>query len=157
MFDCIGSGACTFVRPSHIPLVQYYRYTKGEIRTERLAQQKSEIARQRYEDRNERLARIEAERKAAREARAKAKAEADVLRAEKEAQQPATMTAPAAAEVNIDDLERKVLAQKDRVIKAQNSYESAKSANLDTVDILFNVFEKQQKKLQLLEQELNAI
>lgn len=157
IFDCIECGACSFVCPSHIPLVQYYRYSKGEIRAERAAQAKSERARQRYEDRNERLARIEAERKAAREARAKAKAEADALRAEKEAQQPATMTAPAAAEVNIDDLERKVLAQKDRVIKAQNSYESAKSANLDTVDILFNVFEKQQKKLQLLEQELNAI
>lgn len=153
IFDCIECGACSFVCPSHIPLVQYYRHTKGEIRTERLAQQKSEIARQRYENRNERLALIEAERAAAREARAKAKAEADALRAKQEAEAAAT----ASPDSQIEDLERKILAQQDRVTKAQKSHQAAQEANLDTADILFKAVEKQQTKLQQLEQELIAL
>lgn len=32
LFDCIECGACAYVCPSHIPLVQYYRQEKAEIR-----------------------------------------------------------------------------------------------------------------------------
>ncbi|MCZ8486147.1 4Fe-4S dicluster domain-containing protein [Vibrio lentus] len=31
--DCIECGACAFVCPSEIPLVQYYRQAKAEIKT----------------------------------------------------------------------------------------------------------------------------
>lgn len=153
IFDCIECGACSYVCPSHIPLVQYYRYSKGEIRAERAAQEKSEIARQRYESRNERLAQIEADRAAARAARAKAKAEADALKAQQEAAAPAV----ASAEVDVEDLQRKILAQQDRLTKAQNSHQAAVAANLDTAAILLKAVEKQQQRLQQLEQELNAI
>ncbi len=153
IFDCIECGACSYVCPSHIPLVQYYRYSKGEIRAERAAQAKSEIARQRYESRNERLAQIEADRAAARAARAQAKAEADALKAQQEAAAPVVESTDA----NTDDLQRKILAQKDRLTKAQNSHQAALAANLDTAAILLKAVEKQQQRLQQLEQELNAI
>lgn len=153
IFDCIECGACSYVCPSHIPLVQYYRYSKGEIRAERSAQEKSEIARQRYESRNERLAQIEADRAAARAARAEAKAKADALRAQQEAAAPVVASTDADAE----DLQRKILAQQDRLTKAQNSHQAAQAANLDTTAILLKAVEKQQQRLQQLEQELNAI
>lgn len=152
IFDCIECGACSYVCPSHIPLVQYYRYSKGEIRTERAAQEKSEIARQRYENRNERLAQIEADRAAARAARAKAKADADARKAQQAAATEAAKPTP-----NAQDLERKVLAQQDRLTKAENSYQAALAANLDTTDILLKAVEKQQTRLQQLKQELNAM
>ncbi|HET7776695.1 MAG TPA: electron transport complex subunit RsxC, partial [Azospira sp.] len=31
VFDCIECGCCSFVCPSHIPLVQYFRFAKSEI------------------------------------------------------------------------------------------------------------------------------
>jgi electron transport complex protein RnfC len=31
IFDCIECGCCSFVCPSHIPLVQYFRFAKSEI------------------------------------------------------------------------------------------------------------------------------
>lgn len=153
IFDCIECGACSYVCPSHIPLVQYYRYSKGEIRAERAAQEKSEIARQRYESRNERLAQIDADRAAARAARAQAKAEADALKAQQEAAAPVI----AGTDADAEDLQRKILAQQDRVTKAQNSHQAALAASLDTTAILLKAVEKQQLKLQQLEQELNAI
>ena len=42
--DCIECGACAYVCPSSIPLVQYYRYAKGEIRHLKADQTKSDNA-----------------------------------------------------------------------------------------------------------------
>jgi electron transport complex protein RnfC len=64
LFDCIECGCCAQVCPSHIPLVQYYRFAKTEIWAAEQERQKSEIARQRHETREARLARLAAERKA---------------------------------------------------------------------------------------------
>ncbi|MEM8594114.1 MAG: electron transport complex subunit RsxC [Pseudomonadota bacterium] len=78
LFDCIECGACSYSCPSHIPLVQYYRSSKAEIRAEKADQEKSEKAKQRFELRQERLEREEREkeerRKARKEAALKAKA-----------------------------------------------------------------------------------
>ncbi|RUO19306.1 electron transport complex subunit RsxC [Aliidiomarina iranensis] len=60
--DCIECGACAYVCPSQIPLVQYYRQAKAEIREQTIEQQKSEIARQRFEARQARLEREKEER-----------------------------------------------------------------------------------------------
>ena len=49
LFDCIECGCCTYVCPSHIPLVQYYRFAKTEIHAQERDKQKSDIARQRHE------------------------------------------------------------------------------------------------------------
>ncbi|SOB75934.1 electron transport complex protein RnfC [Marinobacter sp. LV10R510-11A] len=93
LFDCIECGACSYVCPSSIPLVQYYRYAKGEIRVQRAEQHKSDRARERFEARQERLDREQQEKElrrkeranAAAEAQAKKKAEAEKTPADGEA------------------------------------------------------------------------
>ena len=55
LFDCIECGCCAYVCPSHIPLVQYYRAAKSEIRAAQKAQVKSDRARIRFEARERRL------------------------------------------------------------------------------------------------------
>lgn len=72
LFDCIECGACSFVCPSAIPLVQYYRAAKTEIRHKEAEKQKSDRARERFEQRKERIAKAEAEKEAKRLARKKA-------------------------------------------------------------------------------------
>ncbi|MDX1801384.1 MAG: electron transport complex subunit RsxC [Marinobacter sp.] len=74
LFDCIECGACAYVCPSSIPLVQYYRYAKGEVRNQRAEQLKADQARQRFEARQARLEREQAEKEARRKERAKAAA-----------------------------------------------------------------------------------
>ncbi|MGD8174681.1 electron transport complex subunit RsxC [Marinimicrobium sp. ARAG 43.8] len=76
LFDCIECGACSYVCPSHIPLVQYYRAAKGGIRQQRQEKEKSDRARRRFEFRQERIAKEEADKAAKREARKKAAEEA---------------------------------------------------------------------------------
>ncbi|MEE4299487.1 MAG: electron transport complex subunit RsxC [Pseudomonadales bacterium] len=70
--DCIECGACAWVCPSAIPLVQYYRHTKGAIRHQDADARRAERSRERFEHHQ---ARIEAE-KAEREAKKAARAEA---------------------------------------------------------------------------------
>src|SRR5690606_28123447 len=62
LFDCIECGACSWVCPSNIPLVQYYRAAKGSIRHAEAEKQKSDQARLRFEARQERIAKAEAEK-----------------------------------------------------------------------------------------------
>lgn len=80
LFDCIECGACAFVCPSEIPLVHYYRKAKAEIRTIAREKAKAEIARERFEARQERLEREKEERlerhRLAAEARKKTQAQA---------------------------------------------------------------------------------
>jgi len=64
LFDCIECGCCAYVCPSQIPLVQYYRYAKSDIREQERERIKSDIARQRYENRLERLEKHKQEREA---------------------------------------------------------------------------------------------
>ncbi|MGO1461729.1 MAG: electron transport complex subunit RsxC [Marinobacter sp.] len=76
LFDCIECGACSYVCPSSIPLVQYYRYAKGEIRVQHAEQLKADRARERFEARQERLDREQQEKELRRKERANAAAEA---------------------------------------------------------------------------------
>lgn len=79
--DCIECGACSFVCPSNIPLVQHYRAAKGTMRQLAIEKEKSDRSRQRFEFRQERIAKVEAEKEAKRVARKKA-AEAAKKKAE---------------------------------------------------------------------------
>ncbi len=58
LFDCIECGCCSAVCPSHLPLVQYYRFAKGEIREQKIKTYKSDRARKRHEFRQARLERL---------------------------------------------------------------------------------------------------
>lgn len=69
LFDCIECGACAYVCPSHIPLVQYYRASKGEIDAARADKANARQARQRFEFHQLRLARLEREKNQRRKAR----------------------------------------------------------------------------------------
>jgi len=62
LFDCIECGCCSYVCPSSIPLVDYYRFAKSEVRGQREAKQKSELARERHDFHIERLERAKRER-----------------------------------------------------------------------------------------------
>ncbi|MCR6651009.1 MAG: electron transport complex subunit RsxC [Cellvibrionaceae bacterium] len=86
LFDCIECGACSFVCPSAIPLVQYYRAAKNSIRRLDAEKQKADRARERFEQRKERIARAEAEKEAKRLARKKA---ADEMKSRLDEQKPA--------------------------------------------------------------------
>lgn len=72
LMDCIECGACAYVCPSHIPLVQYYRYAKGEIRTQAAERAKADRARERFEARQARVEKEQAEKEARRRARQQA-------------------------------------------------------------------------------------
>ncbi|RYY04314.1 MAG: electron transport complex subunit RsxC [Gammaproteobacteria bacterium] len=76
IFDCIECGACSYVCPSKIPLVQYYRAAKGTIRQQTADKEKADRSRQRFEFRQSRIDKEEAEKEAKRVARKKAADEA---------------------------------------------------------------------------------
>ena len=59
---CIECGCCDYVCPSHIPLVEWFRYGKGEQRKRALESEATELARKRFEDREARLLRFKQER-----------------------------------------------------------------------------------------------
>ncbi len=75
LFDCIECGVCAYVCPSNIPLVQYYRVAKADIRHAQREAELAERARQRFEARQQRLAREKEERQA-RQAKAAAERKA---------------------------------------------------------------------------------
>ena len=72
LMDCIECGACSFACPSNIPLVQYYRASKADIRQNKQDAIKAEQSKIRFEARQDRLDRQEAEKIAKRKARKEA-------------------------------------------------------------------------------------
>jgi len=82
LFDCIECGACSYVCPSNIPLVQYYRASKGEIRKLAAEKVNADRARQRFEFQKARKEKEEAAKAAKREARKKAAEQARAKAAE---------------------------------------------------------------------------
>lgn len=153
LFDCIECGACSYVCPSNIPLVQYYRASKGTIRQQELAKKQSDKARERFEFRQERIAKAEAEKEAKRQARKKAAEEAKqklATQGEPKAKpvadkQTATSNAGPGTEVDggsnatdtantsagdsnaLPKLERAVSSAKSRVERAQQQLADAKA------------------------------
>lgn len=69
IMDCIECGACSYACPSNIPLVQYYRASKADIREIKQDHIKAEHSKARFEARKERIEKQEAEKEAKRKAR----------------------------------------------------------------------------------------
>ena len=86
--DCISCGCCAYVCPSHIPLVQYFYFAKGDLSARQRAQLRTESTKKLAQARQERLER---------EAREKAEAAAR-RKAERAAAQAATQAAAVNAE-----------------------------------------------------------
>ncbi|MCG7985582.1 MAG: electron transport complex subunit RsxC [Candidatus Thiodiazotropha lotti] len=72
LLDCIACGSCAYVCPSHIPLVQYFNYAKGELASRQRTQHKQNETKRLAEARTERMEKI---KRAKREAMAKRKKE----------------------------------------------------------------------------------
>jgi electron transport complex protein RnfC len=53
--DCIECGLCAYVCPSHIPLIEAFRYGKGELAWQARERQRATLSRQRFENRQARL------------------------------------------------------------------------------------------------------
>jgi electron transport complex protein RnfC len=87
LLDCIACGSCSYACPSHIPLVQYFNYAKGELAARQRAQHKQGETKRLAEARTERM---EAIKRAKREAMMKRKKEMEAKKkAEAEAKQAA--------------------------------------------------------------------
>jgi electron transport complex protein RnfC len=78
LFDCIECGACTYVCPSRIPLVQYYRFAKSEISERNRERAAAATARERHEFRIERIERDKREKAEKLAQKEKANADAKV-------------------------------------------------------------------------------
>jgi electron transport complex protein RnfC len=123
--DCIECGACAWVCPSHIPLVQSYRFAKGEIRAQEAEARRAAIARERFEFRQ---ARVEAEA-AERAERRRARAEAARQRTAPGAGAPAATDAAAA---RLRTLEERLGKTRDQLEAARDAGDTARADRLAT-------------------------
>jgi len=60
--DCIECGCCDYVCPSHIPLVEWFRHGKSELRRVDAEREAAARARRRFEARQDRLAQLKRDR-----------------------------------------------------------------------------------------------
>lgn len=91
LFDCIECGCCAYVCPSHIPLVDYFRFAKGEIWEREREKTGADQARVRHEFKAFRLEREKREKaekfaKAAEKSKAAGSADAGATPADPEAE-----------------------------------------------------------------------
>ncbi len=127
--DCIECGACSYVCPSNIPLVQYYRASKGTIRQHAIDKEKSDRSRARFEFRQVRMEKAEAEKEAKRKARKLAAEAAKKKMAAKQAAgvdkpkvEKADVLASAIAQAKSQDL-----SPEDQLAKLERAANSARS------------------------------
>ncbi|HMW50365.1 MAG TPA: electron transport complex subunit RsxC, partial [Cellvibrionaceae bacterium] len=116
LFDCIECGACSYVCPSTIPLVQYYRHAKADIRAQQANKLKADRARSRFEAHQARLAEQEAEKERKRIARQSATA---AINAELAQTQVPVAAAPAAPEELAAKLQRHQQSAQERLARLQ--------------------------------------
>ncbi len=139
LFDCIECGACSYVCPSNIPLVQYYRASKATIRHLQAEKEKSDQSRKRFEFRQERIAKAEAEKEAKRIARQKAAEEAKKKLADAKASGAADTKGPEAEKADMvaaamARVKAKQASPEEQLAKAERAYESAQSRLQKAID-----------------------
>ncbi|MCL6417402.1 electron transport complex subunit RsxC [Aestuariirhabdus sp. Z084] len=144
LFDCIECGACSYSCPSHIPLVQYYRASKADIRAHEAMQQKAEYSKMRFEARESRLQRIEEEKAAKRKANAERAAKLKAAKAEAAAKEnTGSDTAKEDKALNIQ--RAKVNAQ---IKKLQRQLDTADAAEQASLQANLTLLQQQLDKLQ---------
>ena len=176
LFDCIECGACSYACPSNIPLVQYYRASKAEIRKQQQEKVKSEHAKARFEARQLRIEREEAEKEARRKARqeaAKKKAAAGkdpIKAAQEKAAAPAVDPAQAAiekamakrsgaapeesSEETLARLQKAVETAEKRLESASAKLKEAEAADAPNLGALQTAHERMTEKLAKAKEEL---
>jgi electron transport complex protein RnfC len=133
LFDCIECGCCAYVCPSHIPLVNYYRYAKSEIWARERDKDAADLARDRFEFRNERQEREKrekAEKLAAKAAETKAK-----LAQESPAGGSAEPTAAPAAPAAGEDAKKALIAAALERAKQQKAAVQPKNVEQLSADV----------------------
>lgn len=179
LMDCIECGACSYACPSHIPLVQYYRASKAEIRQQKLDAQKAERSKARFEARKERIERQDAEKEAKRKARkeaAEAKAAAgnktdvvqaavDRAKAKKSAADPAqaaidkamTKRAGGGDEApSLEKLQQALASVEKRLASARAKLQQAEQDNSENIAAFQTGVAKTEDKYQLAKQALDT-
>ena len=169
LFDCIECGACSWVCPSSIPLVQYYRASKAEILQLRREHARAEHSRERFEARQERIAREEAEKAAKRAARKQAaeerakgaaaggqpedpvQAAIERARAKKAAQQS---VGGDEGPGELEKLEKAVVTTRKRLETAMAKLEAARAEGSDLAEALQAGVDKTRAKLEAAEAAL---
>ena len=147
LFDCIECGACSYVCPSNIPLVQYYRASKGEMK--KMAEEKvhADRARQRFEFQKSRKEKEEAAKTAKREARKKA---AEQARA-KTASEPTPATASSSSSTQASGADDIIKAAMARAESKKASPEEQQAKLERGVARATSHLETAQQRLKLLE------
>lgn len=165
LFDCIECGACAYVCPSSIPLVQYYRFGKGEIRQEKQQQNKSEKAKVRFEARQARLEQEAAEKEAKRQARAEAAAKAQEAKATGESSPVDALIAAAQAKAkaqaeqgsagpSLADLQAAVTQAEKKLANAEDRLDKARQDMPDSLPAFQTARDKFAEKLAKAQAEL---
>lgn len=173
--DCIECGACSYSCPSNIPLVQYYRSSKAAIRQKADEARKSDHAKMRFDARQERLAKAEAEKEAKRQARqaaAKAAAEKKAKAAEAAGSDPKADDPVAAAVARakakaagqplaeqdpLEKAQQQVKTLEKRLASAEEKLKTAQEQGSDKVDAFASAVEKTQAKLDSAKAELSKL
>ncbi len=128
--DCIECGACSYVCPSNIPLVQFYRASKGAMKQHAIDKEKSDRSRARFEFRQQRIEKAEVEKEAKRAARKVAAEAAKAKLAAKQASEgdspktddTADVVAAAIAKAKTQDISPEVqLAKLERALSSASS------------------------------------
>lgn len=120
--DCIECGACSYVCPSNIPLVQYYRASKTDIKQREIDHQNAELAKRRFDARQDRLIRLEQEKNAAKQARQAAR--------KKNSPPNEKLPTASASAANADAPATTVKAEHDATVKAAIERTKIKKATL---------------------------
>jgi electron transport complex protein RnfC len=147
IFDCIECGCCSFVCPSRIPLVQYFRFAKSEIWAREKEKNAADTAKARFEWKTERDEREKAEKaeklaKAAAAQAAKKAAEAAAAAATPAAEgaTPVPAPAPSAATTSADPVVDAEAAKKAAIAaameRARAQREAAAPKNTDNLTLL---------------------
>ncbi|MCM0612487.1 electron transport complex subunit RsxC [Marinobacter sediminum] len=150
LFDCIECGACSYVCPSSIPLVQYYRYAKGEIQVQKAEQLKSDRARERFEARQARLEREQQEKEQRRKDRAKAAAEAQSKK-KAEAEKAATEGDATDERASKAALVEQALARKKSKVDATKAETAEPVREKPDIETLEKQLQQAQSKLETMQ------
>lgn len=143
--DCIECGACSYVCPSTIPLVQYYRHAKTEIAIAQEEVEKAALARTRFEARQARVAKEEAEKEKRKRDRISSTADVEVENVKEQVIKSVTVAA-------IDP----VIALQSAANSAQKKLKSAEAALAKALSLGHTNNEEMQQKVTSLRAKADA-
>jgi electron transport complex protein RnfC len=171
--DCIECGACAWVCPSQIPLVQYYRYAKGRVKSINSEAHLAELARQRFETREQRLVDEKLAKEEKRKVRAAAAAAAQaakraanptaedpiaaaLARVNQKKQEQQTAAAPQSPEEEYKALKTAAAITRTKLKKTSTALANAKALDHEQTASLQQTVDQLTAKAEVAQAELKA-